>query len=243
VCIWLGDAEADSDLAMELINSITESCLAVMRENPHKGITVDGTLAPVTELFYKDEKFTRHFRALLSLIISPWFSRLWVVQEVVLSTSRIILCGNHQADWSYLFNTFLVLCHHTGSASTLEGSYRTSFDIIFHRLPITVEERWRKSVTIFMRLGTLAIDWDEYYPPILIREALLELRGRSMTDKRDAVYAILSLASDITLMDLDINYRLNRLEVFKMATKKMIEQSKCLDILYDAPTCVHGEII
>lgn len=62
-----------------------------------------------------------------------------------------------------------------------------------------------------------------------------------MTDERDAVYAILSLASDITPVDLDINYRIDRLEVFKMATRKMIEQSRCLDILCDAPTCVHGE--
>jgi hypothetical protein len=163
--------------------------------------------------------------------------------EVVLSTSRIVLCGNHQADWGCFFNTFLFLFLHAGSAHTLEGSYRTSLDIIFHRLPIAVEERWRKSVAIFMRLGTLAMDWDEYYPPILLREALHELRGSSMTDKRDAVYAILSLASDITPMGLDINYRLDRLEVFKMATRKMIEQSRCLDILCDAPTCVHGEII
>jgi hypothetical protein len=243
VCIWLGDAEADSDLAMELINSITESCLAAMRETPHKGITVDGTLAPVAELFYKDEKFTRHFRALLSLIIRPWFSRLWVVQEVVLSTSRIVVCGNHQADWGYLFNTLLFLILHAGFASTLERSYLASPDIIFYRLPIAVEERWRKSIAIFMRLGTMAINWDKYSPPMLLREALHELRGRSMTDKRDAVYAILSLASDITPMDLDINYRLDKLEVFKMATRKMVEQSRCLDILCDAPTCVHGEII
>jgi hypothetical protein len=243
VCIWLGDAEADSDLAMELINSITESCQAAMRDNPHKEVTYSGTFAPVAEQFYKDESFAQHFRALLSLIIRPWFGRLWVVQEVVLSTRRIVLCGNHQADWGSFFNIFLFLFLHARSASTLEGSYRTSLDIIFHRLPIAVEERWRKSVTIFMRLGTMAINWAEYSPPVLLREALLELRGRSMTDKRDAVYAILSLASDITPMDLDINYRLDRLEVFKMATRKMIEQSKCLDILCDAPTCVHGEIV
>jgi len=87
----------------------------------------------------------------------------------------------------------------------------------------------------------MALNWNDYSPPIILREALLELRGRSMTNKRDAVYAILSLASDITPVDLDINYRLDRLEVFKMATRKIIEQSRCLDILCDAPTCVHGE--
>lgn len=38
VCIWLGDAEDDSDLAMELINSIRESCVAAMRDNPHKEV-------------------------------------------------------------------------------------------------------------------------------------------------------------------------------------------------------------
>jgi hypothetical protein len=228
---------------MELINSITESGRAAIRDNPHKEITYSNTFAPVAEQFYKDEKFAQHFRALLSLIIGPWFSRLWVVQEVVLSTSRIVLCGNHQADWGCFFNTFLFLFLHAGFASTLERSYLTSSDIIFYRLPIAVEERWRKSIAIFMRLGTMAINWDEYSPPMLLREALLDLRGRSMADKMDAIYAILSLASDITPVDLDINYRLDKLDVFKMATRKMIEQSRCLDILCDAPTCVHGEYI
>ncbi|PMD19501.1 hypothetical protein NA56DRAFT_647209 [Hyaloscypha hepaticicola] len=241
VCIWLGDAEEDSDLAMELINSITESCLAPMRDNPHKEITFDSTFVPVFEQFYKDKKFACHFRALLSLIIRPWFSRLWIVQEVVLSTSKIILCGNHQADWACFFNTFLFLFLHAKEKSMLEASYRTSFEIIFHQLPLTVKERWRRSIGMFLRLGAMAISWYDYSPPIVLREALLELRGRSMTDKRNAVYAILSLTSDITPVDLDINYRLDRLEVFKIATRKMIEQSRCLDILCDACTCMHGE--
>lgn len=98
VCIWLGDVEEDSDLAMELINSIAESHEAAMRDKPQREITFDDTFTPIAVLFYENEKFARHFRALLSLIIRPWFSRLWIVQEVVLSTRRVVLCGNHQAD-------------------------------------------------------------------------------------------------------------------------------------------------
>jgi Heterokaryon incompatibility protein (HET) len=75
VRIWLGDAEADSDLVMELISSTTESCRAPIRDNPHKEITYSSTFARVAEQFYEDEKFAQHFRALLSLIIRAWFSR------------------------------------------------------------------------------------------------------------------------------------------------------------------------
>jgi hypothetical protein len=60
-----------------------------------------------------------------------------------------------------------------------------------------------------------------------------------MTDKRDAVYGLLSLADDTSPMDWHIDYEIPLLEVFKAALKKEIEISQSLDIICDGPNCVH----
>ncbi|KAK4183909.1 heterokaryon incompatibility protein-domain-containing protein [Podospora australis] len=47
-----------------------------------------------------------------ALIERPWFSRIWIVQEVVMGKSVKVWCGHHQLDWMDLFHCALFVNEH-----------------------------------------------------------------------------------------------------------------------------------
>jgi hypothetical protein len=107
VCVWLGAAADDSDLAMDLVDSITLSCISAIQNAAHEKFTFEGVFVTAAQHFYEDENFTKHFTALLRLICRPWFSRLWIVQEVVLASTRTVFCGHRSVMWGMFFNAYL----------------------------------------------------------------------------------------------------------------------------------------
>jgi len=84
VCIWLGEADIQghSDSAMQLIRKIT---------NFH---TFDVLVA--------SEEAKSQWHDLIELMKSSWFSRRWVVQEVVLARRASVHCGTKVIHWDDL---------------------------------------------------------------------------------------------------------------------------------------------
>ena len=80
VCVWLGEASPDSNLALNFISRIV------------KLDEFDSLVA--------DERTPQEWAALSSLMRRPWFSRRWVVQEIALATRAILYCGNAYVDWA-----------------------------------------------------------------------------------------------------------------------------------------------
>ncbi|RDW67578.1 hypothetical protein BP6252_08974 [Coleophoma cylindrospora] len=80
VCIWLGEADADSDIAIEFI------------KGEMKELKNFDTLT-------SDEQYSRKWQALMSLMQRDWFFRRWVVQEIALSSAAMVYCGHHSVPW------------------------------------------------------------------------------------------------------------------------------------------------
>ncbi|KAF4829834.1 Heterokaryon incompatibility protein 6, OR allele [Colletotrichum siamense] len=80
VAIWLGDASETSEAAMRLVN------------NCHK-LNSD---IEVIESVINDELGGR---ALTELLQRRYWKRMWVFQEIVLSRSATVYCGQHSARW------------------------------------------------------------------------------------------------------------------------------------------------
>ncbi len=55
----------------------------------------------------------------LALIKRPWFSRIWIVQEVVMGKKVTVRCGPHQFDWKDLFVCSIFVDKHTDLLSFL----------------------------------------------------------------------------------------------------------------------------
>ncbi len=80
VCIWVGDADESSQMAMNFIRT------------------------KVLKLWEFDKlcenlKEADSWLALVTLMKRPWFSRRWVVQEIALANHGTLYCGRDQIDW------------------------------------------------------------------------------------------------------------------------------------------------
>ncbi|PQE17887.1 Heterokaryon incompatibility protein [Rutstroemia sp. NJR-2017a BBW] len=102
--VWLGDDSDSNSSAWTLVDKIYD----IFRERYPKAQTV----ADIPFAVYSESKFQlsglpkwddtkwQHFKHLLGI---PWFTRVWVIQEVALSAKDpIILHGQHQYPWHKL---------------------------------------------------------------------------------------------------------------------------------------------
>ena len=80
VCVWLGEATLDSDLALNFISRI---------------VNLDDF-----DRLVADRRTPQEWAALSSLMRMPWFSRRWVVQEIALAARATLYCGDAYVDWS-----------------------------------------------------------------------------------------------------------------------------------------------
>jgi len=89
VIMWLGASDETSDRAMEIIRTKGSNCHGLPATSLHPG----PSLLSEGEIVGK-------------LLSRPYFSRLWIVQEVLLARQAKILCGRARLDWSQLKNFY-----------------------------------------------------------------------------------------------------------------------------------------
>lgn len=80
VCVWLGERDGSSKLALDFIKK------EVLQLQNFDDLC-------------SDEKNSHKWSALLNLMQRPWFSRRWVVQEVALASDTVVYCGNDKIPW------------------------------------------------------------------------------------------------------------------------------------------------
>ena len=80
VCVWLGEASPDSNLALNFISRI---------------VNLDDF-----DRLVADRRTPQEWAALSSLMRRAWFSRRWVVQEIALAARATLYCGEAYVDWS-----------------------------------------------------------------------------------------------------------------------------------------------
>ena len=85
VCVWLGDASDESDMAIEFMKDIMKDLWKF-----------DDLCKP---RFQDGRETGPYWKALFSLIMRPWFSRRWIVQEIALAKDGMIYCGPKTISW------------------------------------------------------------------------------------------------------------------------------------------------
>jgi hypothetical protein len=110
-----------------------------------------------------------------------YFTRLWVVQEVVLAANPFILCGSHFCRWDYFTSALdRLVIHQTdaaiaaNSAAHKEGWFEAAFDQLHHFDSFQLKEGNLTSGTTLL-------------------SSILELSSRNCYDPHDRVYAIRSI--------------------------------------------------
>ena len=85
VCVWLGDASDESDMAIDFMKDIMKDLWKF--DDLCKPRSQDG------------RETGPYWKALFSLIMRPWFSRRWIVQEIALAREGLIYCGFKEISW------------------------------------------------------------------------------------------------------------------------------------------------
>jgi hypothetical protein len=150
VLVYLGEGTAVSDTAMKFIRELDEPSDYGNRN------TMDETQSDK-----QDER-----TAVNHLLESPWFYRVWVLQEITFAQKATVICGSQQVDWDS-FKEF----HHWN-----------------------VSERWvkRPPYSVSYSAFWIANSSQLSYGDRLLK-TLKDTRFCGATDPRDRLYAILPL--------------------------------------------------
>ena len=209
VIVWLGDSNEQSDKAMDLVSRLALS-LPIIRE--------EGSSHQITESCFGTRGIPKEvdpsWKYLGELLDRPWFTRVWILQEVALARSATIICGKKQLPWA----DFLQL----SAESSLWPYLKVHISISSLR------------VGLGMAWGTLDfVEHERRDQPLSgLQNLLMQTRFHSATDSRDKIYGILGLIKDKSAPIP--NYTLPIEQLLPEVTRLCINSSGNLDILYSS---------
>jgi hypothetical protein len=151
VIVYLGESANDSDSAIDWIREIDEPA-----EQPWLLKDSSRPLPPTDK------------SALQLLFQRPWFNRMWVLQEISLAKTAIVICGGQEVDWK-------------------------SFHHFYHW---NVSEKWLKEIPYSMKYQAYQeknlVEFNGAFETRLLK-MLVNARHCAATDPRDKLYGILPL--------------------------------------------------
>lgn len=190
--LWLGPASEDSDLAFEALRGLSASAIqfgirswsAVSFNKTSSDPRVQAIQRELDDVidFLRLENSAR-LGAITSLYQRPWFRRVWVIQEAVLSRNAIVCCGRDWIPWYPFFRGFWVLCGVRDYLNLVGAGQPDSSalaDVLTGALdrvtPVAFTRRDLSLLQLFYLLSRMA--------------PLAQLQA---SDKKDYIYALLSL--------------------------------------------------
>ncbi|KAG6364513.1 hypothetical protein INS49_006114 [Diaporthe citri] len=189
VVIWLGLASPGTDLAMRILGFLGE-----FLHFDRRGQTFTSTSNDPDESHWADLDQPLPFdeaqiRALEELFWRPWFERLWVVQEVLLSADAVVVCGRQETTALSVKVAAALLAKKATMPSRCDGLSDGFLPRLSQILNVFEESRHRQ-----------------------LLELVRDTRGLKCVDDRDKVYAVLSLAKDGG--EIEPDYSLSTIEVY-----------------------------
>src|SRR5450759_2904634 len=87
VAIWLGQSGEESNLAMTTLARISPSWDPDRYHDPISSWSSEG-------------------EAIKNLCAKPYWTRVWIVQEIMMGSDIVVLCGRESIHWQLLTNAF-----------------------------------------------------------------------------------------------------------------------------------------
>lgn len=221
--VWLGSREAGlmSNPLHLLARYNVESAIskAVFQATPSHVSFGDGFIGlDLSKARKEGDLLNRDWQPLIALLELPWFTRLWVIQEVACARRAVILFGESSIGWDRLAQPVAEL-YHSGLLQndiTKKGERGARAVIEIQ----SIRERIRKGC-----------------PPNLL-ELLLATGLADCSDPRDKVYGVLSLAGDYDKDhdDLKPDYQATTQDVYKKVARWCVEKADTDMLLSSATT-------
>jgi hypothetical protein len=204
VVAWLGEESSDSNLAFDALNALPTNI--VQHWDPQKNAELDMTVL--------EPKYTSAIR---SLLLRPWWHRIWTVQESILGPAMLLMCGKREVTADTSCSLAFSYSYH--SRACCRG---------FLLKHLKQDAFWDLGggIDILHDLGS----WqNEGYSRRLVT-LLAQFRSRSCLDPRDKVYGTLGLCIGDEGKLIAPDYTLPVSVVYEQVIFKMIERSRSLAV-------------
>ncbi|KAI8952961.1 heterokaryon incompatibility protein-domain-containing protein [Xylaria longipes] len=215
VIVWLGRESEDSTLAMTLLPTIIYDTIS----NPDEYTNILASRS-------SPEEMRLTWRPLARLFARPWWTRVWVLQEVALASSHItVRCGKAEQPWKF-FVVVGVILHD----AFIVGA--------FHRHPRIFNDSILAGITISSWPSEIVSTDPEKNKSWTLEHALTKLaRLRDATDPRDRVFGVLNLMP-VDQWPCRPDYSLDVRTLYVKVALHIIEKNKDLRLL---ASCTRGD--
>lgn len=215
--VWLGEPSKDSDLALDLVEFMA-------KRNRQPNNSADDSLAQDESV---KEPIAYSFVALMTLLCRPWFRRIWVVQEVALASSVVVVCGERFVAWETL----------------VDGTEEAAQDkTIYPRASLgdpqsteVVEEAVAELIMAYGQVMLPTMQWVKMELKqrrhIDMSTALCSFKQSHASDPHDMVYGMLGMMGSPKQSMLKPDYRLPVPELYLASTLQCIAMESSLKIL------------
>ncbi|KAF4629775.1 hypothetical protein G7Y89_g8367 [Cudoniella acicularis] len=244
VMVWLGPASNDSDNLMAAVNDVGKQALEAGILKAHgKDFQLifngpDDTILSSEQIAIKEsvqrlsEKVGLNFpfQALKQFALRPYWTRVWIMQEIAVARKVTVFCGGQETSFSRLAGTILFLLTHSTALLPKLGM-KDFMDPI--KGPLIQDMMAVDSEGISQHIGIQRqyhLDTGEIGPGIpffslLTRTCLshdYRLNQRA-TDPRDIIYGIVGMASDFEKLGFVPDYKKVTERVFTDATRSLLK--------------------
>ena len=180
VVIWLGEESDGSREAMMGLATMSKYGFfdtTSVDEGDAVLCSKDGNFNEIGEYLKSHTHMSQSIRDLLD---RPWFQRMWILQELVLAKTALMLCGSELLDWDKFSCGLAVLIH----LETLQDS-RLEWSAALKRV-VKMDSHRR------MKLNQRSING-----------LIHDYRNNLASDPRDKLYSLFGLAKDA---DIKVDY-------------------------------------
>jgi hypothetical protein len=223
VHVWLGPENEPSRIAMAFLRQVDAMVFRSMssQSDEEEKEKLRGVHGWIKE-HYDDPGNKGTWAAISRLWERNYWSRIWIIQEVVFGTTKrrqcIIHCGQDTIAWETLVALDRAMALIDKRCNDNEHS---DVDIVQFSRGARLDLSW-----FIVTHGELSRRKELLLSYLLIRQG----RYRA-TDLRDKVYALLSMAPESVAGGLVVNYKLSIAQVYAMAMREMVIRERKLGVL------------
>lgn len=203
VVIFLGLSSPGTDLALRIADWLGKFLYYDCRDQTFASTSDDPEEAHWADLDQPLPFNEEQIRALEELFWRPWFERLWVVQEVLLSADAVVICGKQETTALSIKIAAALLVKKSTMTSRCEALSQASLSRLGYALDVFEETRDR---------------------PLL--ELVQDTHHLKCADDKDKIYGVLSLASDVD--DIEPDYSLSTIEVYGQLAVDLMNRSQLM---------------
>jgi Heterokaryon incompatibility protein (HET) len=219
VLICLGEPTLENYQAMDFIfplrNAIMEATKAAK----------DPSLVLIPSILLKGgfDASSSSWIALSKFLSLPWFTRIWVVQEVAVASNPVFICGDRAVTWDDLqYVTFKMFQYSLTMLLKSNPNDR-------HQLPLAP----LAAMSFLSAMGG-ARAVKQQQKSNSLQEALIQLHHFNATDPRDKIFALLGLATDAEDAVLNPDYNASVEEVYTNTALYLLQRDASILILHSS---------